>query len=51
MNYICAQWDSDEWPVTAPFDTSYPATEIILTQPQHFVRLIGHLPARQMAPG
>lgn len=41
MNYICAQWDSDEWPFTAPFDTRYPATEIILTQPQHFVRLLG----------
>ncbi len=41
MNYICAQWDSEEYPVTAPFDIRYPATEIILTKPQHFVRLLG----------
>ena len=40
LNYICAQWDSEEVLVTAPFDTHYPATEIILTQPQHFVRLL-----------
>lgn len=40
MNYICAQWDPDEYPQTAPFDVRYPATEVILTQPQHFVRLL-----------
>lgn len=41
VNYICAQWDPDEYVETAPFDTNYPATEIILTEPQHFVRLLG----------
>ncbi len=41
VNYICAQWDSEEIPDTLPFDVHYPATEIILTQPQHFVRLLG----------
>jgi len=41
MNYICAQWDWEEYPLTAPFDIRYPATEIILTKPQHFVRLLG----------
>ncbi len=41
LNYICAQWDSEEIPETAPYDIRYPATEIILTQPQHFVRMIG----------
>lgn len=41
VNYICAQWDPDEYAETAPFDVNYPATEIILTEPQHFVRLLG----------
>jgi hypothetical protein len=41
VNYICAQWDSEEIVGTEPFDINYPATEIILTQPQHFVRLLG----------
>lgn len=41
VNYICAQWDNEETTETAPFDINYPATEIILTQPQHFVRLLG----------
>ncbi|HBL98078.1 TPA: hypothetical protein DDZ86_00345 [Candidatus Dependentiae bacterium] len=41
LNYICAQWDSEEIPATEPFDDHYTATEIILTQPQHFVRLLG----------
>lgn len=40
VNYICAQWDDEEVPITAPYDTRYPASEIILTQPQHFVRLL-----------
>lgn len=40
VNYICAQWDPDEYASTAPFDTNYPTTEIILTKPQHFVRLL-----------
>ncbi len=40
VNYICAQWDLEEIPETAPFDINYPASEIILTQPQHFVRLL-----------
>ena len=41
LNYICAQWDSEEIPETAPYDIRYPASEIILTQPQHFVRMLG----------
>jgi hypothetical protein len=40
VNYICAQWDPDEYIYTAPFDIRYPATQIVLTQPQHFVRLL-----------
>lgn len=40
VNYICAQWDPDEYASTAPFDTNYPTTEVILTKPQHFVRLL-----------
>jgi outer membrane autotransporter protein len=40
VNWICAQWDGEETPQTAPFDTNYPATEVILTQQQHFVRLL-----------
>ncbi len=41
MNYICAQWDDEETTDTAPFDIRYSASEIILTEPQHFVRLLG----------
>lgn len=40
VNYICAQWDSEETTETAPFDTHYSASEIILTEQQHFVRLL-----------
>ena len=40
VNYICAQWDPDEYPETAPFDTRYVNTEVILTVPQHYVRLL-----------
>jgi uncharacterized protein YhjY with autotransporter beta-barrel domain len=39
LNYICAQWDSNMSPPTVPFDINYPATQIISTQSQHFVRL------------
>lgn len=41
VNYICAQWDNEETTETPPFDVRYPVTEIILTVPQHFVRLLG----------
>lgn len=41
VNYICAQWDSSVSPATSPFDNNYPVTEVILTVPQHFVRLLG----------
>ena len=40
VNYICAQWDTSVTVVSSPFDQGAPATEIILTQPQHFVRLL-----------
>ena len=39
VNYITAQWDFSETPQTAPFDLGTAVTEIVLTQPQHFVRL------------
>lgn len=41
MNYICAQWDDEETTQTPPFDVRYPATEVLLTKQQHFVRLLG----------
>jgi len=39
VNYICAQWDFNVIPQTVPFDLNTAVTEIVLTQPQHFVRL------------
>lgn len=39
LNYICAQWDNNMTTATAPFDLNFPATEIISTRRQHFVRL------------
>lgn len=39
VNYITAQWDTNETPLTAPFDLNTAVTEVILTKPQHFVRL------------
>jgi hypothetical protein len=42
VNFICGQWDYPNLiPQTVPFDVNYPVTETILTQPQHFVRLLG----------
>lgn len=41
LNYICAQWDPSELPQTVPCEINYPTTERILTQPQHFVRMLG----------
>jgi len=40
VNYICAQWDNGVIQATVPYDTRYPVTETILTQQQHFVRLL-----------
>lgn len=39
LNYICAQWDKNMTTETVPFDINFPATQIISTSPQHFVRL------------
>jgi hypothetical protein len=39
VNYICAQWDFNVSPQSVPFDLNTAVTEIVLTQPQHFVRL------------
>lgn len=39
INYITAQWDFNITPQTVPFDLNSPVTEIILTKPQHFVRV------------
>jgi hypothetical protein len=40
VNYICAQWDNNVNSNTVPWDNNKPVSEIILTQPQHFVRLL-----------
>lgn len=40
VNYICAQWDTNVVVATSPFALNAVATEVILTQPQHFVRLL-----------
>ncbi len=39
VNYITAQWDFNEIPSTPPFDLGTAVTEIVLTAPQHYVRL------------
>lgn len=39
VNYIIAQWDSNVSYLTRPFGTNIAATEIVITQPQHFVRV------------
>ena len=43
VNYICAQWDTNVIPLTSPFDTSIAVTEVIPTQPLHFVRIYSRL--------
>lgn len=39
VNYICAQWDVNITPATVPFSLNTSVTEIVLTRPQHFVRV------------
>ena len=48
VNYICAQWDFNVIPQTVPFDLNTAVTEIVLTKPQHFVRL--YAPASGSSP-
>jgi outer membrane autotransporter protein len=50
VNYICAQWDPEEKNYTAPFTTTTPITEIIITQPQRFVRLFTNPPSGTNGP-
>lgn len=40
VNYIAAQWDFNVRPDTVPFDQTVAVTEIVLTKPQNFVRLL-----------